>query len=399
MIDGAVYLALPLRTPIGREGGAARDLDAHELAAAVLRAQAAAIGDAVPVRRVVLANVCTGGNVARAAALDAELPDSTPALTVNSQCTGGLTAVRLAVEAALAGGDSLVLAGGAESVSRSIIDLGGDAPRRGGGGRSLPRIRHAPDRFGDPPMGPAADALAAKLGIDRAAQDEYAHESYERAVRARTAGFFDGVVVPVALAGGGVFERDETPRRIPPIDHLRRYPAAFGSAGTVTAGNAAAIGDGAAAVAVGPETAMAAAGAAPLARVLAVQAAAGDPSLPALAVIPAIEGALKAAGLAATEIDRWEINEAFAVKVVACIRHFGLDRGQVNVNGGAIAFGHPFAASGAILLVHLLEELRRSGARYGLAAIAGAGGLGEAMVVELLPGTATLPDDATRHER
>jgi acetyl-CoA acetyltransferase family protein len=185
------------------------------------------------------------------------------------------------------------------------------------------------------------------------------------------------------LPAGGFADRDESPRREPPPEHLSRYQAAFAPAGTVTVGNAAAVGDGAAAALVSSKTA---AGAPwqPLARIVSATGVAADPGEPALAVLPAVETALERAGLDARAVGRWEINEAFAVKVLACIREFGLETARVNVNGGAIAYGHPFAASGAILLVHLAAELARSGERYGLAAIAGAGGIGEAVIVERL---------------
>jgi acetyl-CoA C-acetyltransferase len=290
------------------------------------------------------------------------------ACTVNAQCTSGLTAVRLACEAIAAGAAEVVLAGGFESTSRADVDLGG----RPGAFAGATRVAHAPPPFADPDMGPAADAVAERLGISREAQDEVALASYGRAVRARQS----GLLAPLVVAVGGTTE-DDLPRRLPSPDRLRRYPPAFRDSGMVTVGNAAPFADGAAVLVLASQP-----GAGPCFRIRATASAATDPSLPALAVVPAVEAALATAGLDAGSVDRWEVNEAFAVKVVALVRHFGVPLDRVNPNGGAIATGHPFGASGAIILLHLQHELRRSGGRYGVAAIAGAGGLGEAVVLE-----------------
>jgi acetyl-CoA C-acetyltransferase len=377
---GEAYLVSACRTPIGRERGVLGAVEPHELAAAALRGALVSLTEGADVDRVVLANATNGGNAARVAALAAGLPD-VPALTVNSQCTGGLTAIRLGAETVAAGAADLVLAGGVESASHAVVRLEGRAARRGSAARALGRVRHAPAGFADPEMGPAADVAAVRLGIDRRSQDAYALASYERTVRARAAGFFQGVTAPVHVGDGRAIDEDEAPRRVPASERLRRYPPAFQPGGTVTVGNCAAAGDGAAAALIGSMAAVQA-GLRPLARIVAAGAAAGDPAVPAAAVIPAIERTLAAAGVAPHDIDRWEINEAFAVKVIAAMRHFGLDHTRVNVNGGAIAYGHPFSASGAILIPHLVAELRAGGGRYGLAAIAGAGGLGEAMLLE-----------------
>lgn len=329
------------------------------------------------VDRVVLANVASPGNIARLATLGAGLAPSVPATTINEQCSGGLAAIRLAAEALWSGAAAAVIAGGTESVSQSTVRLEGDPARRAPTSTAR-RTAHAPPGFDDPEMGLAADAVAAELHISRNRQDEFAALSYARAVSAATSGFFESLIEPI---GEPPVARDDSPRRAIARDRLTRYPAAFGPNGTVTAGNAAAVGDGAATVLVSGRPSGAA-----CARIVASAVAAADPGLPALAVVPAIEAVLARAGLPAGAIERWEINEAFAVKVVACIDHFGLDVGRVNPNGGAIAFGHPFSASGAVLVVHLVEELRRSKSRLGVAAIAGAGGLAEAMVFEYTGG-------------
>lgn len=372
-----LYILDARRTPIGALRGSLAALAPEDLAAAALRplvpvAQAELSPGEQPFA--VIGTAMARGNVARHAALAAGLDVSAPAWTVNAQCTSGLAAVRVAAERLAAGGGRLALAGGTESCSQADVATGAVA--------SDPRVRvsHAPPSLGDPAMGPAADATAAHLGIPREDQDDWALESYERTWAVRRDGRLAGSIAPVD-AGESPITKDDLPKRRPDPDRLRRYPPAFGALGTVTAGNAAPLADGAAAV-------LLAAGALhvlhPLARIRGRGTAGGDPRYPALAVVPAVERALEAAGLHARQVDRWEVNEAFAVKLVALVRQLRLDPARVNVNGGAVAFGHPFGASGAICLVHLVHELRRSGGRYGVAAIAGAGGLGEAMVIERL---------------
>ncbi|MCC7365048.1 MAG: thiolase family protein [Dehalococcoidia bacterium] len=363
-----VFITGGRRTPIGAYRGCLAGLSAGDLAGAALRPLAAGFEGEDPA--VVLGSAVGRGNLGRYAALAAGLPPSTPAWTVNAQCTSGLTAVRLAAEHLVATGRRYAFAGGAESCSQADVMLGA---RTSAGAE---RVAHAPAPFGDPDMGPAADTTAAHLGISREEQDDWARTSYQRAAAEREAGRFAALIALVDVEGVPV-TADELPTRLPAAGRLRRYPPAFGPGGRVTAGNAAPFADAAAILALSTRPA-----GVPLARVVAWGTAAADPAMPALAVIPAVERALAATGLSAAEIDRWEINEAFAVKVVAAARHFDIDPARLDVNGGAIACGHPFGASGAIILLHLVDELRRSGRRYGVAAIAGAGGLGEAVVVE-----------------
>lgn len=370
------YIVAGRRTPLGKLNGRLRSCEAHHLGAAAI---APLLADAVQaecdISRVILANTTAAGNVARLAALAAGVPPSVPALTINAQCTGGLTAIAMGVDAIRAGSASLVIAGGTDSVSQSTVSLGGQHAQEAG--RNRPRVRHAPSPFPDPDMGPAADATASRFSISREEQDSYALESYRRTIDAREAGFFSPLMASVETNGCAV-DRDELPRRTPLEERLRRYPAAFSPEGSVTVGNAGPVADGAAAVLLTDAKSVLPR----VARVASHAAAAADPAYPPLAIVPAIERVLSSAGLSPGDIDLWEINEAFAAKVVLASRHFELNRERVNVHGGAIAYGHAFAASGAILLVHLVEALGASGARYGLAAIAGAGGLGEAMIVE-----------------
>ncbi|MEX2598637.1 MAG: thiolase family protein [Dehalococcoidia bacterium] len=380
--NGDVVIGLGFRTPAGKQHGMFASLEPYELMAAVLRRQLNALQGIAGVDRVLAANATNlVGNVARVSSLAAGLPVTIPAMTVNAQCSSGLAAVRAAFEAVAAGACDLVLAGGVESATHAAVQLGAQGSRRGERAGSAPRISHAPAPFSDPEMGPAADNLAARLGIGREALDSYAYESYRRHDAAKARGFFAPLSIPNLTSGSQASPHDEMPRSVPVWEHLVRYPSAFTEGGATTAGNCAAAADGAAGVAIGREQALAAAGEGPMARVLGAVTVAGDPAFPAFAAVHAVERLLRQTEVSVGAIDRWEINEAFAAKVVAVMRHFGLAHERVNVNGGAIAYGHPFAASGVMLLVHLIAELHASGSRYGVAAIAGAGGIGEAMLI------------------
>lgn len=374
-MPGDAFLIGGCRTPLGKLGGRLASIQDHDLAAAVLRGALDRTGVASTAPdRVILANTLGRGNVARRASLSAGLDVTVPAATINTQCTGGLAALTFAADAVRAGSARVVLGGGVDSASNATVSLAAPVARSS---NDQPRVEHAPSPFRDPDMGPAADAIAAHFHVSRSDQDDVALESYRRALAAREEGFFDAVIEPVVVDGEQL-RRDELPRRMPREDRLRRYPPAHAPGGSVTAGNAAPIADGAAALVVAADPGSAN----PPVRVVATASAAGDTAYPAAAVIPAIEAVLVRAGVAPGDIACWEVNEAFAVKIVLAHRHFAVPPGRLNVHGGAIAFGHPFAASGAVLALHLIESLRRSGGRYGLAAIAGAGGLGEAMLVE-----------------
>jgi acetyl-CoA C-acetyltransferase len=363
-----------LRTPIGTAGGALASVTAVDLAAPVL----AALAGAVPgerVRDVVLGN-CTGpgGDVARVAALAAGLPVDVPGLTVDRQCGSGLAAVAVGA-ALLTGGPGAVLAGGVESASTAPLRFWpGDPPVR------YERAPFAPSELGDPDMGYAADVLAEKAGVSRHRQDVYAARSHALAGATRDAGGFDAEVVPVA----GV-RRDERPRPRLGVERLSRLRPAFRpghDTATVTAGNACGVNDGAAAVAL-VDAATHRRLDVPGLRVLATATAGVDPALPGLGLVPATEQALAAAGLTLDDLDVVELNEAFAGQVLACCDALGLDPDRVCVEGGALALGHPWGASGAVLLVRLFSQLVRAGrGRYGLAAVAVGGGQGVAMVVE-----------------
>lgn len=375
--DAAVIVAA-LRTPIGTAGGSLAGVDAAGLAAPVLRRLAAAFPQ-LPVSDVVLGNCMgPGGDVARYAALAAGLPVEVPGLTVDRQCGSGLAAI-VTGAALVRDSPGLVLAGGTESVStapwRSWPPSGPDQePVR------YERAPFAPTEIGDPDMGVAADLLAAERAVTRERQDAYAARSHARAWAVQQAGGFDAEVVPV-----GDVTRDERPRPGLGVERLARLRAAFRPGGTVTAGNSCGVNDGAAAVAVVDAATRASLGA-PGLQVVATATVGVDPNRPGIGPVPAIRRALDRAGVGLDQVDAVEINEAFAGQVLACCDELGLDPARVCPDGGALALGHPWGASGAVLVVRLFSRLVRAGhGSLGLAAIAVGGGQGIAVVVQRVP--------------
>ncbi|MGY1770882.1 thiolase family protein [Blastococcus sp. SYSU D00813] len=375
MTDAPVVV-VARRTPIGTAGHALASCTAADLAAAVLADLAAGLPADVELREVVLGN-CTGpgGDVARVAALQAGLPVTVPGLTVDRQCGSGLAAIVLAAAQLRAGEPGAVLAGGVESAStapwRSWPPRGDEPPVR------YTRAPFAPAAVGDPDMGPAAELVAREAGIPREAQDAYAARSHARAVATQQGGGFAAELVPV----GGV-DRDERPRAGLTVERLGRLRPAFVPGGAVTVGNSCGVNDGAAAVTL-VDAATHRRLALPGLRVLATATAGVDPNRPGLGIVPAARQALDRAGLGLDEVDVVEFNEAFAGQVLACCAELGLDPERVCPEGGALALGHPWGASGAVLAVRLFSQLVRSGrGGTGLAAIAVGGGQGVAVVVE-----------------
>jgi acetyl-CoA C-acetyltransferase len=376
--DGAVVIGA-VRTPVGTAGRSLAHLTAADLAAPVLAALAGSpqVRAAGRVEEVVLGNCMgPGGDVARVAALQAGLGVDVPALTVDRQCASGLAAV-VSGAAAVAQHPGVVLAGGVESVStapwRFWPPVDGAEPVR------YERAPFAPAAMGDPDMGVANDRWAEACGVDRAAQDEYAARSHARAVAARAEGRFDAEVVPVGGIG-----RDDRPREGLTVERLARLRPAFRPDGSVTAGNSCGVNDGAAAVALVDAETHRRTGV-PGLRILATATAACDPGEPGRGLVPATRQALDRAALTLDDLDVVELNEAFAGQVLACCAELGLDPRRVCPEGGALALGHPWGASGALLVVRLFSQLVREAGgqrRRGLAAIAAGGGQGVAVVVE-----------------
>ena len=383
------------RTPIGSFGGALKDLTAPQLGAVAIReavARAGVPGDRVD--DVVMGCVLQAGagmNVARQAAMAAGLPSTVPAETVNRVCGSGLAAVMHAADAIGAGSASLVVAGGAESMSNAPYVLPG---ARWGYRMGHTELIDVMVREGltcaleGCHMGTTAEAIAAKYGLSRDAQDAFAAESQRRAAAAVDAGWFDDEIVAVSVpqkkGDPRVVSRDEYPRPGTTAATLGALRPAFQKDGTVTAGNASGINDGAAALVVAGDDAARAAGAAPLARIVAYAASGVEPMLMGLGPVPAVQRALGRAGLSIGDIDLFELNEAFAAQALAVSADLGLDASRVNVGGGAVALGHPIGASGARVLVTLIHHLRRTRGRYGVASLCVGGGMGVAMVIERL---------------
>ena len=395
------YIIDAVRTPIGRHKGGLSSVRPDDLAAVPLRALLERTGVAAErLDHVILGCANQAGednrNVARMALLLAGFPDTLPAVTVNRLCGSGLEAVAQATRLVRLGEADLVLAGGVESMTRAPWSLPKpDGPFPTGKleafdtslGWRYPNPRLAA-RFPLEQMGETAENLHATHPTPREAQDALALVSHQRALAAWEAGRFAAEVVPVAVAGpkGAVtlFARDEGPRADTALDKLAKLRPVFREGGTVTAGNSSTLNDGAAAVLVASERAVKELGLQPLGRWVSDAAAGVDPRTMGLGPVPASRKALERAGLRSGDIDLWELNEAFAIQVLACARDLEIPQDRMNVNGGGIALGHPLGCSGARILTTLLHELRRSGQKRGLATMCIGVGQGIAAVVEAL---------------
>ena len=388
------YLVGAARTPIGGFGGALASLSAPELGAAALRAAIERAGvSPATVEQVIMGNVIAAGlgqAPARQAGIGAGLPPAHGALTVNKVCGSGLMAVMLAAQAIRLGEAHVIAAGGMESMSRAPYLL--PQARQGqhlGHGRVVDAmiLDGLWDPYHDFHMGSAAEQTARALAIGREAQDRFAAESYRRAQASIAEGRFRAEIVPVTATGGrgpATVDTDEEPSRID-FDRLPGLRPAFEAGGTITAANASTIADGAAALVVASEEAVRRHGLAPRARIIASAVAGRAPEDFPVAPIDAVRKVLAAVQLIAADVDLFEVNEAFAVVVLAAIGALGLDAARVNVNGGAIALGHPIGASGARVLVTLLHALEQRGLRRGLATLCLGGGEAVAMVIERDP--------------
>jgi len=393
MNENDVVILGAARTAIGTFGGALKDVPATDLGATVVKAALERAGTpAARVDEVILGCILQAGlgmNPARQASIRAGVPESVPAHTVNKVCGSGLKSAMLAAQAIRAGDASLIVAGGMESMSRAPYLLP-DARwgQRLGDGRLLDHMIHEglTDAFHDIHMGITAENLVDKYGISRKDQDAFAAESQRRAEDAMRSGRFASEIVPVRIpqrkGDPVVVDTDEHPRPGTTAESLSRLKPAFKKDGTVTAGNASGINDGAAAVVVAGARAASELGGTPLARIVAYASAGVDPRVMGIGPVPAVRKALERAGLEPDAIDLWELNEAFAAQSLAVLRELDLDPAKVNVNGGAIALGHPIGASGARILVTLLHAMTARGARRGLAGLCIGGGQGVAMVVE-----------------
>ncbi|MFD1864420.1 thiolase family protein [Planococcus chinensis] len=377
-----------VRTAIGRQGGALASVPAHVFGAeAVKEALKRAKVDSESVDDIILGNVLSGGgNIARLTALQTGLGTHLSGLTVDRQCGSGINAVNLAAQAIAAGDGDIYIAGGVESMSQAPYLMARPEKAYSAAPPKFRKSQLAPKEIGDPPMGITAENLAEKYEISREEQDAFALQSQERAAKAMEEGRFDEQIVPITIpvrkGEPTVFDKDEHPRPQTTKEALAKLAPAFLEGGTVTAGSSSGLNDAASAVVLMSREKAEELGLASLGVIRAYAVAGVDPNIMGIGPVPATQKVLEKAGLSLDDIDVIEINEAFASQVLACDKELGMDMDKVNINGGAIALGHPLGATGAILLTKAVYELERSGGRYALVTACIGGGQGIATIIE-----------------
>ncbi len=398
----SAYIVDAARTPMGRVGGVLAHVRPDDLAAHAIAGLLARMPDIDPaaIEDVVWGAANQAGednrNVGRMAGLLAGLPDSVPGVTVNRLCGSGLQAVITAAQALAGGWGELMIAGGSEAMSRAPFVMAkpdrafpSGAPEVADstlGWRFVnPRMRTL---HGCLAMGETADEVAVRYVVSREDQDAFAFASHQKAVAAQQAGTFDAEMLPIEAAQDArgkvrkMIETDEGPRQDTSLEAMASLRPVFRQGGSVTAGNASPMNDGAAATLLATEEGLARHGLTPIARIVAGAAAGVHPDIMGIGPVPASRKALERAGIGVDDLDLVELNEAFAAQSLACVRELGVSPDIVNVNGGAIALGHPLGASGARILTTLVHELGRRGGRYGLATMCIGVGQGIALVVE-----------------
>lgn len=387
-----IVIASAVRTPIGSFGGALKNIDAITLGKTVVEeALKRAKVEPDTVDEMFFGCVLQGGQgqgVARQVALNAGLSHHTPATTINMICGSGLKTVSLAVQTILAGDNDIVIAGGTENMSQApyLMKSARWGQKMGNGELYDTMVNDGLwDAFNDYHMGITAENIVDQYNLTRAAQDELAVTSQNRAEKARAEGRFKDEIVPVMIPQRRkdpiVFDQDEYIRAGATIESLGKLRPAFKKDGSVTAGNASGINDGAAALVIMTREKADALGIEPLATILSHASAGVDPAIMGTGPIPATKKALKKANLTIEDLDLIEANEAFAAQSLSVIHDLKLDTEKVNVNGGAIALGHPIGASGARILVTLVHEMKKRDSKYGLATLCIGGGMGEAVIV------------------
>jgi 3-oxoadipyl-CoA thiolase len=397
------WIVEAVRTPIGRYGGALASVRPDELAAAAIRAVVERSGiDPALIEDVILGCANQAGednrNVARMALLLAELPVEVGGQTVNRLCGSGLQAINTAAHAIAVGDGDVFIGGGVETLTRSPDDMATPAAPFERGDREMFDSTLG-WRFVNPAlaalhypysMGETAENVAERWSVEREAQDAFALASQQKAIAAIQGGRFDDQIVPIPIpqkkGGPMMVERDEPPRADTSAEALARLRPVFREDGSVTAGNSSGINDGASAVLLVEAERARALGLRPLARIVSTAVAGVDPAIMGYGPVPATRKALARAGIETADLDLIELNEAFASQSIVCIDELGLDPARVNVNGGAIALGHPLGMSGSRLITMLTHELRRTGGRYGLATMCIGVGQGIATVVERIDG-------------
>lgn len=395
-----VFLCSPLRTPVGKYGGALSTVRPDDMAALVVRAIVERNGlDPAAVDDVIIGCANQAGednrNVARMAVLLAGFPYTVPGVTVNRLCASSLEAIIVAARAIRAGEADLIIAGGVESMSRAPYALPKNVSGKAVFGNVIAYDTALGWRFPNPAMekrfplesmGETAENIAERYGISREDQDRYALRSHQLTLAAYADGFMQEEIVPVPVYDGRgnqiIVERDEGPRPDTSLERLAALPPAFRRGGSVTAGNSSSLNDGAGAIIVASEEAVVRHNLRPLARYLAGHAAGVDPRYMGIGPVEAIPGALRKAGLSLEQVGLIEINEAFAAQVLACQRLLNIPLEKLNVHGGAIAIGHPLGMSGVRITGTLIRGLHRYGERYGVASLCIGVGQGLAAVFE-----------------
>ncbi len=380
------------RTAVGKFGGSLAKIPATELGAQVIRQLLAKTGiDPASVSEVIMGQVLTAGagqNPARQAVIKGGLPDMVPGMTINAVCGSGLKATHLAAQAIKSGDAQIVIAGGQENMSASPHVLNGSRDGFRMGDAKLVDTMIVDglwDVYNQYHMGVTAENVARKYEVSRAEQDDFALQSQLKAEAAQKEGKFKDEILPIEIPskkGATIFDTDEYPKHGSTLEALSGLRPAFNKEGTVTAGNASGLNDGAAAVIMMSASKAKELGLAPLARIKAYASAGLDPSIMGMGPVNATRLCLQKAGWTHEDVDLMEINEAFAAQAIAVNKEMGWDTSKINVNGGAIALGHPIGASGCRVLVTLLHEMVRRDAKRGLASLCIGGGMGVALAVE-----------------
>jgi len=387
-----IYIVGAARTPIGKFGGALAKMPASDLGALVIRRVLERAGvQPEQVSEVILGQVLTAGvgqNPARQAAMKAGLPNMIPSMTINKVCGSGLKAAMLGAQAIANGDSDIVIAGGQESMSLSPHAMMGSRDGYRMGDAKLVDTMIVDglwDVYNQYHMGVTAENVAKEYAVTREEQDQFAVKSQNKAEAAQKAGRFADEIIPVEIAsrkGPVIFKDDEYPRHGATLEAMQALKPAFDKNGTVTAGNASGINDGAAAVVLASARKVKELGLKPIGKIKAFASAGVDPKYMGMGPVPASKRCLSRAGWEPKDLDLMEINEAFAAQAIAVNRQMGWDTAKVNVNGGAIALGHPIGASGCRVLVTLLHEMQKRNARKGLASLCIGGGMGVALAVE-----------------
>ena len=387
-----VVIVAAARTAVGKFGGTVAKISAAELGAHVIKGLVAKTGiDPALISEVLMGQVLTAGvgqNAARQAVIKAGLPDMVPAMTINKVCGSGLKATHLAAQAILCGDADIVIAGGQENMSAAphVLNNSRDGFRMGDTKLVDTMIVDGLwDVYNQYHMGITAENVAKKFNVSRTEQDEFAMASQNKAEAAQKAGKFKDEILPLEIAskkGTVVFDSDEYIKPGTTLESLASLRPAFNKEGTVTAGNASGLNDGAAAVMMMSAQKAQQLGLKPLAKIKAYASAGLDPTIMGMGPVPASQRCLQKAGWTHKDLDLMEINEAFAAQAIAVNKEMGWDTSKINVNGGAIAIGHPIGASGCRVLVTLIHEMIRRDAKRGLASLCIGGGMGVALAIE-----------------